>query len=99
MIRYDFSIEGYWDVVLCLNVYLGEYNSGFTHSNLNKKFSIVGIGIATSRKQLFNTLIHEIKHLQSHICKYYNVPEDSEDAAYLIGYIAMKIYNIIKYHL
>ena len=99
MIRYDFSIENYWDVILCLNVYLGELNSGFTHSNLNKRFSIIGIGKTTSKEQFFNTLIHEIKHLQSHICKYYNVPEDSEDAAYLIGYIAMKIYNTIKYHL
>jgi len=34
-----------------------------------------------------NTIVHEAKHVQSHICEYYNVPEDSEEAAYLIGYI------------
>lgn len=95
MIRYDFNIDGYWDVILCLNVYLREPNSGFTHSDLKHKVSIVGIGKATSKKQFFNTVVHEIKHLQSHICKYYNIDEDSEDAAYLIGYIAMRIYKVI----
>ena len=99
MIRYDFSIDGYWDVILCLNVYLGEPNSGFTHSDLKNKLSIVGIGKATSKKQFFNTVIHEIKHLQSHICKYYNIQENSEDAAYLIGYIAMRIYKVILNYL
>lgn len=96
MVRQDFSIDGYWDVIICYNVELGELNSGFTHTNFNDKLSIVGIGKATSKKQFFNTIIHEIKHLQSHICKYYKVPEDGEPAAYLTGYIASKIFNMIK---
>lgn len=30
------------------------------------------------------------------ICNYYNVPEDGESAAYLIGYLVMKMYNKFK---
>lgn len=96
MIRQDFSIEGYWDVTVIYNVELGERNSGFTHTNLTERYSIVAIGKADSIEQFFNTAIHEIKHLQSHICKYYNVPEDGEQAAYLTGYIAMKMYSVLK---
>ena len=99
MIRQDFSIDGYWDVIVVYNVELGELNSGFTHTNFNTKLSIVGIGKSTSKRQFLNTLIHEAKHLQSHICRYYKVPEDGEQAAYLIGYIAMKMYEPISNYL
>ncbi len=96
MIRQDFSIDGYWNVIIYYNVELGELNSGFTHTNFNKKLSIVCIGKATSKRQFFNTVLHEIKHLQSHICKYYKVPEDGEPAAYLTGYIASRIFDVIR---
>lgn len=64
-------------------------NSGFTYTN--PKTSIVYISDATSKSEWFNTLVHEIKHVQSHICDYYDVKENGEEAAYLIGYIMKKI--------
>jgi len=93
MIRQDIDLDGYWDIIVVYDVYLGEINSGFTHTNFNKKLSIVAIGKADTKRQFLNTIVHEAKHVQSHICKYYDVPEDSEDAAYLIGYIVMKMYE------
>ena len=93
MIRQDIDIMGYWTIIIVYDVYLGEENSGFTHTNFNKRLSIVGIGKADSKKQFLNTIVHEAKHIQSHICMYYDVTEDSEDAAYLIGYIVMKMYD------
>lgn len=96
MIRQDISVDGYWDIIICYGVYLGENNAGFTHTDFDKKRSIVGIGIADSKRQLINTIVHEAKHVQSHICRYYNVPEDGEQAAYLIGYIVMRMYNSFK---
>ena len=62
-------------------------NAGFTFSNPDLRMSVVCIGNATSDEQWWDTLVHEIKHVQSHICSYYNVPEKSEEASYLIGYI------------
>lgn len=96
MIRQDISIDGYWDIIICYGVYLREKNSGFTHTDFRKKRSIVGIGLADSKRQLINTIVHEAKHVQSHICRYYDVPEDGEQAAYLIGYIVMRMYSSFK---
>lgn len=97
MIRQNINIENYWKVIVCYNVYLGQEDAGFTHTDFNKKLSIVGIGKASSKKQFLNTVVHEAKHVQSHICEYYKVPEDGEQAAYLIGYIVAKMYDILRY--
>lgn len=70
-------------------------NTGFTYSAIPRKESIVAICSATSSAQYFNTAIHEINHLQNDILKYYKVNNDSEDAAQLIGYIAMKMFKIL----
>ncbi len=96
MIRQDIDIEGYWRIVVVYDVYLGQDNSGFTYTNYEKRLSIVGIGRASSKSQFLNTIVHEAKHIQSNICTYYDVPEDGEQAAYLIGYIVMKMYDIFK---
>lgn len=68
-------------------------NQGFTYTNFKLKTTIVGISNAINKSEWFNTLIHELKHVQSHICSYYNISEKGEDSAYLIGYL-MK--NIVK---
>ena len=96
MIRQDIDINGYWNLIVCYGVYLGEKNAGFTHTNFKERQSIVGIGLADSKEQFINTIVHEAKHAQSHICRYYDVPEDGEQAAYLIGYIVMKMYKFFK---
>lgn len=96
MIRQDINIKGYWEIVVLYNVYLGKVDTGFTHTDFNKRRSIVGISYSSSKEQFLNTIIHEAKHVQSHICRYYNIAEDSEDAAYLIGYIIQVMYKEFK---
>lgn len=71
-------------------------NTGMTFSNSDYKTSFVCIGEATSTEQFVNTIIHEAKHVQSHICQYYGVKEDGEQAAYLIGYIAQRMYRMLQ---
>ena len=95
----EIDIEGYWKLIICYNVFLGQDNAGFTHTDFSKKLSIVGIGRTTSKEQFINTIAHEAKHIQSHICQYYQVDEDSEDAAYLLGYIVMKMYEVFKQYI
>lgn len=70
-------------------------NTGFTFSAIPRKESIIAICSATEPAQYFNTAIHEINHLQNDILKYYKINNDSEDAAQLIGYIAMKMFKIL----
>ena len=94
--RQDIDVNGYWKIIVVYNVYLGEPNTGFTQTDFSKKQSIVGISNVTNKSQLINTTVHEAKHVQSHICKYYNIDEDSEQAAYLIGYIVQKMYLKFK---
>ena len=71
-------------------------NSGFTFSNDEYKMSIVCIGEATNIGQFVNTAIHEAKHVQSHICEYYNIEEDTETAAYLIGHLVQRMYGMLR---
>ena len=89
MTRQRFSIDGYWDVTVFYNVRTPNLNQGFTYSSMERRKSIVVIGLASSREQFLNTVVHEAKHVQSAVCAYYGIKEDSEDAAYLIGYIVM----------
>ena len=96
-LRQDINIDGYWKIVVIYNAYLGKRDSGFTYTDTQKRTSIVGISPTTSQEQLLNTIVHEAKHVQSHICEYYDVPEDSEKAAYLIGYIVQRMHRMFRY--
>ena len=71
-------------------------NTGFTFSNTDYKMSIVCIGRSTNISQMVNTAIHEAKHVQSHVCSYYKIAEDSETAAYLIGYLVQRMYKMFS---
>ena len=70
-------------------------NTGFTFTNTDYRMSVVCIGKATSSDQFMSTAVHEAKHVQSHICSYYDINEDSEEAAYLIGYIVKRMYKMV----
>lgn len=75
---------------------LTQNNTGMTFTNPKYKMSIIAIAEATSKDQFLNTLTHEVKHIQSHICDFYKVPEDGEDAAYLTGYLIQQMYKVFQ---
>lgn len=95
MTRTDIDVGGYWSVTMFCDVPTPGVNQGFTSTDMKQRRSVVVIGVADSKMQKLNTMIHEAKHLQSHICRYYGVDEDSEDAAYLIGHIAMQMHRCL----
>ena len=96
MIRQDIDVEGYWKIIVVYDAQLGSKDVGFTYTDNAKKTSIVGIAATSSQEEFLNTLVHEAKHVQSHICAYYNVPEDGEQAAYLIGYIVQRMHRVFR---
>lgn len=96
MIRQDIDISGYWTVTVIYNAFLGDENTGFTYTDYAKRRSIVGISPTTNQEQFLNTIVHEAKHVQSHVCRYYNVHEDSEEAAYLIGFIVQQMHRVFR---
>lgn len=72
---------------------LTKRNTGFTFSNTDYRMSIICIGKTTNVEEFVNTSIHEAKHVQSHICSYYDIDEGSETAAYLMGYLVQRMYR------
>ncbi len=68
-------------------------NSGFTYTNYDKRMSLMCIGNASNGAELFDSVLHEMKHLVEHICTYYGVNSKGEPAAYLQGEVGRQMYR------
>lgn len=68
-------------------------NNAITISNLIINKSVVIVNKTTSDKEFVNSVVHECRHVQSHIATKYNLDEKGEDVAYLIGYIVSYVYD------
>jgi hypothetical protein len=75
---------------------LRQTNKGFTFSSSSLRMSVMVIGNATSLEQWWDTLSHEIDHLQEAVMEYYGVKHGTEDAAWLQGYIMRLIVKTMK---
>lgn len=71
-------------------------NTGLSFTNTDLRMSLMCISDATSADQFVNTAIHEAKHIQSHVCEYYGIKQDSETASYLIGHIVQRMYKMLS---
>lgn len=76
---------------------LMKLNKGLTLSYSGLRMSVMCIGDATSLEQWWDTLDHEIDHLQHAIMEYYGVKHGTEDAAWLQGYIMRLIVRAMKH--
>ena len=70
---------------------LSNYNTGMAITNDDIKMSTIFISKASTPSEWWNTAIHELKHVADAIISYYDVEWDSEDAAYLTGYMTKKL--------
>ena len=66
---------------------LSKPNTGMTISNNDLCMSVIFISDATSITEFWDTALHEIYHASNAIIDYYGVPYESENAAYLMGYL------------
>ena len=71
-----------------------DHNTGFTYSNADMRRSVLVVGPTTSGEEFFDSLIHEMLHLASHIAKHYGYAVTEESFAYLIGDIARDLADI-----
>lgn len=62
-------------------------NCGMTISRNDITMSVVFIGEASNMEQFFDTLAHELDHVQDAICRFYDIRHGTEDAAWLQGYL------------
>ena len=70
---------------------LSNYNTGMAITNDDLKMSTIFISKASTPSEWWNTAIHELKHVADAIISSYAVDWDSEDAAYLTGYMTKKL--------
>lgn len=83
------------DIRKACDVIMG-INQGFTFTRSEQRMSVMCVSRASSKAQWYNTLVHEIDHLQHDICTYYDVPHGGEESAYLQGYIMQGIMEAIN---
>lgn len=76
---------------------LRRLNKGFTFSSSSLRMSVLVVGGATSLEQWWDTLDHEIDHLQDTVLEYYGVEHGTEDAAWLQGYIMRLIVRALRH--
>lgn len=77
-------------------MYQKKYNIGFTYSNLDKRESLVIIGITSSADEFQNTFDHEKGHLAMHISRELNIDPFSEEFQYLTGEIGKAMFEYAK---
>lgn len=81
------------------NLSAGELNTGLTYSNMEKRASVMVVSHASSAEEFFNSLLHEMRHLEEHISVADEIEPYGEDVAYLIGDLSQAIYPLIKHFL
>jgi Zn-dependent peptidase ImmA (M78 family) len=67
-------------------------NTGFIITDYYSKSSTIIISKATSPEQLFDSIMHEVKHLVEHISNYYGLDPKEELSAYLQGEVGRLIF-------
>lgn len=74
---------------------LSNYNTGMAISLDELKMSAIFISDSSSNSQWWDSAIHELKHVADSIINYYGVDWDSEDAAYLTGYLTKELVELV----
>ena len=101
----NFDEIGEWITALCAKPreikrtkkLLRQLNKGFTFSSSGLRMSVMVIGGATSLEQWWDTVSHEVDHLQDTVMEYYDVVPGTEDAAWLQGYIMRLIVKALRH--
>lgn len=74
----------------------GDLNTGITYSNLDKRESVMVISLTSSPEEFLNSWEHEKKHLARHIERTFGIDPYGEEAAYLEGTIAQKMFPVAR---
>lgn len=67
-------------------------NEGFTFTNPVRRATISATINSTSRDEFMNTLAHELRHVERHICEANGIGPYTEGAGYLAGAISEAVY-------
>lgn len=79
------------------NLCVGKKNTGLTYTSHLHRVTIIVVSEATSAMEFFNSLVHEMCHAKTHICKYQGIDLESEEASYFIGGLARDLFPYVKH--
>ena len=74
---------------------LSRKNNGYAFTSPEGQFTLLFASETTSADEMFDTIMHELKHCVEHISGYYGIDPKSERAAYLQGEIAKKLFPAV----
>ena len=105
--RYDVDeiMERLWDLQCSSDVAQKAFNNlisdslnmGLCYSNYHTKESVLVVGKASSADEFFNSIVHELSHLQGHICDVIGIDPKGEEIAYYMGDLSRDIYPSISH--
>lgn len=67
-------------------------NTGLTITDYASHTTFMAVSRATSSEQMFDTIVHELKHLTEHISNYYGLDPKTEISAYLQGEVGRNMW-------
>lgn len=74
----------------------GNMNTGITYSNFQDGETVMVISRTSSPEEFLNSWEHEKKHLARHIEQAYGIDPFGEEAAYLEGTIAQRMFPVAR---
>ena len=103
--RYDVDeiMERLWDLQCSSEIAQKAFNNLISDSlnmglcNYNTKESVLVVGRASSADEFFNSIVHELSHLQGHICDVIGLDPKGEEIAYYMGDLSRDIYPSISH--
>ena len=78
------------------NLRSGDLNTGITYSNFRERETVMVISRTSSPEEFLNSWEHEKKHLARHIEQTYGIDPFGEEAAYLEGTIAQRMFPVAR---
>lgn len=105
--RYDVDeiMEKLWDLQCNAEIAQKAFNNlisdsldmGLCYSNYHTKETVLVVGKASSADEFFNSIVHELSHLQGHICDVIGLDPKGEEIAYYMGDLSRDIYPSISH--
>ena len=74
---------------------LSRKNNGYALTDLDGGYTLMFASEADSPDELYDTIQHELKHTTEHISIFYGLDPKSEEAAYLQGEVAKKMFPAV----
>lgn len=79
------------------NLRSGQLNTGLTYTSPWSRETVMVVALSSSGAEFFNSLLHEMKHLEEQIGQVIGIDPKSEQAAYFRGGVAREVFPHIRH--